>query len=97
MYSSVTPGTNVFCDWLFLVISCVSLETTANFRLFLSVSILPKGKNSTIVKTELFFYSLNELLRATECSFFFNEESDFNQKQSTELQKCQYWQKYFYS
>ena len=39
MYSSVIPGTTVICDWLFLVCSCVSLETTANFRLFLNVAI----------------------------------------------------------
>ena len=39
MYSSVTPGTNELCDWLFLVCSCVFLETAANFCLFLNVDI----------------------------------------------------------
>ena len=90
MYSSTTPTTNVFCDWLFLVISCVSLETTANFSLFLSAAILPKEKSQQLVKTDLIFYFLNEFLRATEYSFFFNEELDFNHQQTTELQKGQY-------
>ena len=34
MYSWVIPGANVFCDWLFLVISCVSPETAVKIRLF---------------------------------------------------------------
>ena len=42
--SSVIPGTDIFCDWLFLVIFCVSLDTAANFRFFLSVANLLKGK-----------------------------------------------------
>ena len=42
MYSSVIPGTNVFCDWRFLAFSRVSQETAANFRLFLGVSIMRK-------------------------------------------------------
>ena len=79
MYSSVISATNVFCDWLFLVISCVSLETAANSRLFLNVAILSKRKSSTVVKTEPFFYFSNEFLSATACSFFFNEELDSNQ------------------
>ena len=44
MYPSVIPGTDVFCDWLFLVSSCVCFETTANIRLFLSVAIFSEGK-----------------------------------------------------
>ena len=40
IYSSLIPGTNVFCDWPFLgCSSCVSLVTAANFRLFLNVAI----------------------------------------------------------
>ena len=42
MYSSVIPGTGVFCDWLLLGCSCVSLEITASFRLFLCVAMLSK-------------------------------------------------------
>ena len=42
MYSSVIPGTNLFRDWLFLA---PSLETAANYCLFLSFAILrKKGK-----------------------------------------------------
>ena len=39
IYSSVIPRTHVFRDWLFLVCFCVSLETAANFHLFLIVDI----------------------------------------------------------
>ena len=38
MYFSVIPGTNVLCDWLFLGLSCVSLETAAKFFLLLAVA-----------------------------------------------------------
>ena len=45
MYSSVILGTDVFCDWPFLgLTSYVSLETAANFRLFLNVAVLLEGK-----------------------------------------------------
>ena len=44
IYSSLILGTDVFRDWLFLgCSSCVSLVTTANFRLFLNVAIF-EGK-----------------------------------------------------
>ena len=39
MYSSVIPGTDVFCKWLFLGCSCFSFETAANLRLFFNVAI----------------------------------------------------------
>ena len=42
MYSLVLPGTNVICNWPFLTLSCASLETAANFHLFLSVAITRK-------------------------------------------------------
>ena len=42
MYSSFIPWTNVLCDWHFLALSCVSLETAANFCLFLCFAILRK-------------------------------------------------------
>ena len=44
MYSSVIPRTNVFCDWPFLALFCVSLETAANFRLFHTVAIMWNGE-----------------------------------------------------
>ena len=34
IYSPVFPGTDVFCEWLFPMIFCVSFETAANLRLF---------------------------------------------------------------
>ena len=39
MYSSVIPWMKVFCDWLLLVCSFVSLETAPNLRLFVNVAI----------------------------------------------------------
>ena len=45
MYSSVIPGADRFCDWLFLAYSCVSLNTAANFRLFLNAAIFGKRLN----------------------------------------------------
>ena len=42
MYFSAIPGLSVFYDWLFLVFSGVSLETAANFILFLNVAIIVK-------------------------------------------------------
>ena len=44
MYSPVIPRLSVFCDWLFLVISGVSLETAANFLLFLNVAMILREK-----------------------------------------------------
>ena len=52
MYSSAIPGLSVFCGWLFLVISGVSLEVTANFLLFLSVAMI-RRETLCHVKTEL--------------------------------------------
>ena len=54
IHSPVILGADVFCDWLFPVISCVSLATAANFRLFLIAAITSRKKCSTVVKTELF-------------------------------------------
>ena len=42
MYSSAITGLTVFCDWLFLLFSGISLETSANFLFFLSVAIFLK-------------------------------------------------------
>ena len=45
IYSSLILGTDVFRDWPILGFSsCISLVTAANFRLFLNVAILLKGK-----------------------------------------------------
>ena len=44
IYSSVISGLSVFCDWLFLVFSGVSLETAANFLLFLKVAMILREK-----------------------------------------------------
>ena len=44
MYSWAIPGSSVFCDWLFLVFFVVSLETAANFLLFLNVAMILRQK-----------------------------------------------------
>ena len=44
MYSSAIPGSSVFCDWLFLVFSGVSIETACNFLLFLNVAMILREK-----------------------------------------------------
>ena len=40
MYSSAIPGLSVFCGWLFLVFSGISLESAANFLLLLNVAMI---------------------------------------------------------
>ena len=56
IYSSVILGMNLFRDWPFLgCSSCVSVETAANFCLFLNVAIFLKGKCYAVMKTELIF------------------------------------------
>ena len=44
MYSWAIPGSSMFCDWLFLVFSRVSLETASNFLFFLNVVMIPREK-----------------------------------------------------
>ena len=44
MYSWAIAGSSVLCDWLFLVFSGVSLETAANFLLFLKVAMILREK-----------------------------------------------------
>ena len=44
MYSWAIAGSSVFCDWLFLVFSGVSIETAAIFLLFLKVAMTLKEK-----------------------------------------------------
>ena len=48
MYSWAIPGWNLFCDWLFLVFSGISLETAANFLLFLNVVMILRKKFSQL-------------------------------------------------
>ena len=56
MYLSVIQGKDMFYDWLFLVFSCVSLETAANFCLVPNVANIWKLKKLTVVKTETFSF-----------------------------------------
>ena len=44
MYSSAIPGWSVFCNWLFLSVAGVSLETAANFLLLVNVDMILKEK-----------------------------------------------------
>ena len=44
MYLWAIPRSSVFCHWLFLVLSDVSLETAANFLLFLKVAMIMRKK-----------------------------------------------------
>ena len=41
IYSSVIPGADEFCEWLFLGYSCVSLDKAAKFAIFAIWPILP--------------------------------------------------------
>ena len=69
MYSSAIPGTDMLCDWLFLGFSCVSLETTAVFRLYLSVAISWGEKCSRVVETELICIFQINLKKNTKMGF----------------------------
>ena len=44
IYSGSLPESSVFCDWLLLVFSGVSLETAASFLLFLKVTMILREK-----------------------------------------------------
>ena len=44
MYSWAISGSGVFCEWLFLVFLSVSLETAANFLLFLKIAMILREK-----------------------------------------------------
>ena len=64
MYSWVNSGSSTFCPLLPLLPSGVSLETAANFLLFLNIAILLEGKSLSVMKTEfnfIFIFS-NDLL-----------------------------------
>ena len=62
MYSWAIPGSNVFRDWLFLVISGVSLETAANFLLFLNFSMILREKLCQLWRLNWFFIFITEVL-----------------------------------
>ena len=57
MLSWANSGSSTFLPLLLLLLSGVSLETAANFLLFLNVAIfLEKGKISSAVKTEFILF-----------------------------------------
>ena len=55
IYSSAISGISVFCNWLFLVFSGVSLETAANFLLFLNVAMILKEMLCQLWRLNWFF------------------------------------------
>ena len=55
MYFWAIPGPSVFCDWLFLIISGVSLETAAKFLLFLNVAMILFEKVCQLWRLNWFF------------------------------------------
>ena len=54
MHSWAIPGSSVFCDWLFLEFSDVSLETAANFLSFLNVAMILKKNFCQLWKLHFF-------------------------------------------
>ena len=78
MYSWAISGSSVFCDWLFLVLSGVSLETAASFLLFLIVAMILKGKILSAEKTELKFLFFKSSVIITS----YSEGKGFNKVQT---------------
>ena len=62
MYYWAIPGSTVFCDWLFLVTSGVSLKIAANFFLFLNVAMVLREKLCHLWKLKWFFNFITEVL-----------------------------------
>ena len=60
MYSWSISGSNVFSDWLVLVFSGVSLETAADFLLFLKVAMILREKFCQQWKLKWIFYFCNQ-------------------------------------
>ena len=59
MYCSSTPGLSVFYDWLSFEFSGVSLETAANFFLFLNVAIIRREKLVTLIDwIDFYFFNI---------------------------------------
>ena len=84
MYSSAIPGISVFCDWLFLVFSGVSLEIAANFLLFLNLDIILREKLVSCEDWKDFYFrkQIDELL--------FYELKGFNTMQTINDAKFQF-------
>ena len=78
MYSWAISGSSVFCDWLFLVFSGVSLETAANFLLFLKVVIILRETFCQQWRLNWRFYFYNQQW----WSPLFMREKGFNKKQT---------------
>ena len=62
MYSWAIPGSSVLRDWLFLVISGVSLETAAQFLLFLNVAMILREKLCQLWRLNWFFKFITKVL-----------------------------------
>ena len=60
MYSCAIPGPSVFCDWLYLLFSGASLETSANFLLFLNVAMILRGKLCQMWRLNCCFWNYNK-------------------------------------
>ena len=77
IYSAVIPVTDVFCDWLFLGYSCVSLDTAANARLFSMLPTSGKWSNSGEDWIICIFRTILEYNEIVVSPFY--EEMAFNQ------------------
>ena len=75
MYSSAIPGLSVFCDWLFLAFSGVSLETAANFLLFVKVVMILMEKPCQLWKLKWILFCNKNV------SLFYFEGKRFQKKQ----------------
>ena len=78
MYSSAIPGLSVFCDWLFFVISGVSVETAANFLLLTNVAMILQKKLCQLWRLNWFFKFVTKILISSV-----TRRKDFQQKQTT--------------
>ena len=72
-------GTNVFCDWPFLALSCVSLETAPKFRLFLSVAIMQNRENFNSFEDWIRIFYLNSKRYSNGVLSPLSEGKGFNQ------------------
>ena len=78
MHSSVIPGADEFCDWLFPGYSCVSLATAASFRSFFNIAIFGERFNSG--EDWINFCFSKNFLNSTKCNFSFLRKIVFNQR-----------------
>ena len=79
MYSSAIPGLTVFGDWLYLVISGVSLETAANLLAFLNVAMILREKLCQLWRLNWFFKFVTTISISSIMS-----ENRFQQKQTVD-------------